>query len=64
MILLQMIVQVTIGAMAHRFPELGFDGAGISVVAITGDSLRDTTRDGARRPEKGCRRGLVTRLVQ
>src|SRR5215471_6226577 len=64
MVLLQMIVQVPVGAMTYLTPERGFDGTGISAVSITGDALRDTTRDGARRAEEGFRRGLVARLAQ
>src|SRR5262245_35208810 len=64
MVLLQMIVQVTVRAMAYRFPERGFDRAGIGVVSITGDPLWDTTRDGTRRAEEGFRRCLVSLLAK
>jgi hypothetical protein len=64
MVLLQMIVQVTVRAMTHFFPERSFDRAGIGVVAITGDPLRDTTRNGTRRAEEGFRRCLVSLLTE
>ena len=50
--------------MAHLFPQLGFDGAGIGVVSITGDPLRDTTSDCARGPKEGFRCCLVPLLTE
>src|SRR5262245_25974043 len=64
MVLLQMVVQVEVGAMAHLFSERGFDGTGTGVVSVTGDPLRDPTGDGARGPEKSFRRCLVPLLAQ
>jgi hypothetical protein len=59
-----MIIQVAVGPMAHGLPQLGFDGPWISIVAIGGDTLRDTPRDCARRTEEGFRRCRVALLIQ
>src|SRR5918999_5313828 len=59
MVLLEMIIQIPVRAMAHRFPELSFDGAGIGVVSITGDPRRNTISDGA----CGAKESLCRRLV-
>ncbi len=64
MLLLQVIIQVAVGTMTHGFPQLRFDGLGVGVVTITGDSLRDTTGDGARGPEEFFCCRAVTRLTQ
>src|SRR5215471_16084439 len=64
MVLFQMIIQIPVRAMTDLFPEHDCDGAGISGMSITGDPLRDTTSDGARRPEERFCRGLVARLTE
>ena len=64
MVLFQMIIQIPVRAMAYLFPEHGCDGAGIGGMSITGDSLRDTTGDCARRPEERFCRGLVALLTE
>jgi hypothetical protein len=42
MVLLQMIIQVAVGAMTHLFPQLRFDRAGIGVMPVGRNALRDT----------------------
>ncbi len=65
MILFQMIIQVTVGAMAYLFPQLGFNGLGIGIMAIAGDPIWDTAGDRACGPKECfcCRAvALLTQL--
>ena len=64
MVLFQMIIQIPVRAMSYLVPEHGGDGAGISGMPITGDSLRDATGDCARGPEESFCRGLVALLTE
>ena len=34
MVLLQVIIQVAVGAMTHRLPQLSFNGSGVGVMSI------------------------------
>jgi hypothetical protein len=63
-ILFQVIIQVPVGPMAYGFSQLGFAGSRIRIVAVGGDSLRDTTRDCACRAEERFRRCLVPGLTE
>jgi hypothetical protein len=64
MVLLQMVVQVTVGAMAHGFPQLRLDSLGIGVMTVTGDTRWDTAGNGACGPEEGFRCRAVAPLTQ
>jgi len=64
MVLLQMIIQVTVGAMAYPFPQFRSDGSRIGVMAIGGHPCWDTAGDRARGAKEGFRRGLVPCLTQ
>jgi hypothetical protein len=46
MVLLQLIIQIAVRAMAHLFPPFRFDGAGIGVMPIGSYPLWHTTGDG------------------
>jgi hypothetical protein len=48
MVLFQMIIEVTVGAMEYCVPQLRFDGSGIGIMAISGNALRNTISDCAR----------------
>ena len=62
--LLEMIMQGAVGARAYRFPHLGFAGAGIGLVFLTGNPLWDTTGGGACGAQEGLRRRLVPLLTE
>ena len=47
-VLLQMIIEVAVGAMEYCVPQLRFDGSGIGIMAISGNALRTTISDRAR----------------
>jgi hypothetical protein len=64
MVLFQIIIQIPVRAMTYLFPEPGSDGVGIGGMSITGDSLRDTTGDHARRSEERFCRCLVALLAK
>ncbi len=64
MVLLQVIIHIPVRAMAHSFPQDSFEGTGIGVVAITGNSLRDTTGDGAGGAKEGFCRCLIPLLTE
>ena len=40
--------------MTYLFPEHGYDGAGIGVMSIAGDSHRDTPGNNSCRAKEGC----------
>ena len=48
MVLLQVIIEVTVGAMEYRVSQLRFDSSGIGSMAISGNTLWDTISDCAR----------------
>src|SRR5262245_47158575 len=64
MVLLQLISQVAVGAMAYPLPQFGFDGSWIGVMASGGHPLGDTVSDGARGAKEFFRRCLVPCLTQ
>jgi len=64
MVLLLVIIQIPVRAMAHGFPQDNSDGTRIGVGSITGNSLRDTTGDGAGGAKEGFCRCLVPLLTE
>jgi len=50
--------------MTYLFPEHGSDGVGIGGMSITGNSLRDTTGDGAGGAKEGFCRCLIPLLTE
>jgi len=64
MVLLEMIIQVTVRAMAYLCPQLSFDSLGIGVMPIGRHPLWHTTGDGPGRAEERFGRHLVTGLAQ
>jgi hypothetical protein len=64
MVLLQMIVQITVRAMAHLFSQFRFDRSGIGVMAIGSHPLRHTTSDRPGGAEERFGRRLVPGLAQ
>src|SRR4051812_24491903 len=64
MVLFQVIVQVTVGAMTHGFPQLSFDGSRIGVMPVGRHALRDTTGDSPCGVEERFCRCLVPLLTQ
>src|SRR5262249_4327365 len=64
MVLLQVIIQVAVGAMTHRLPQLSFDGSGVGVMSIGRNAFRDTLSDRTRGPEERFGRSTATLLTE
>jgi hypothetical protein len=63
LVLFHMIIQVAVRTMLHGFPEFGFDRAGIGIMPVGRNALRNTAGDDTGGPKERFRRGSVPLLA-